>query len=440
MTSTMENGLLSLKWENHNKTFSNIVASLRYRDDYCDATISCDGKFYNVHKLVLSACSDYLKQMFERTNLLKSLLMHPVIILQDIRHEHLEALLDYIYVGEVNVLQADLAGLIRTAECLKIKGLAVPDDDVLRTFSGIEGTKRSIEEEISFEKRIKNETSNESDVSVATQSGHINEEDISANHNTVSDCNEISHRRLSQENVMLLNTVKEENLDPLIDHSQKNKQPEDQSQSKEEHYKTEQNKLEANLTEHQLSQIPMQIEPMRNSTSQVTTVSTHEIPNVSSLQEKFSVPTSIQHSEQYTRSWAPSGEQSSDQYSTAVVEFYSSDGQLLLAPVDGSKLWAQRGTSQCVICPFCSKSYNRKSAFLCHYKIHTGERPHVCPHCGHRFIQKSTLDAHIKTHTGEKPFSCPYCSFRFTRRSSVKDHILRRHKNESIDIVVSMQQ
>lgn len=54
-----------------------------------------------------------------------------MIVLKDIKHDDLEALMNYMYVGEVNVLQERLAGLIKAAECLKIKGLAVPDEDPL---------------------------------------------------------------------------------------------------------------------------------------------------------------------------------------------------------------------------------------------------------------------------------------------------------------------
>ena len=52
-----------------------------------------------------------------------------MVVLKDIRKSHLEALLDYMYVGEVDVKQSELAGLIKAAECLRIKGLAVPDED-----------------------------------------------------------------------------------------------------------------------------------------------------------------------------------------------------------------------------------------------------------------------------------------------------------------------
>ncbi|CAL4171687.1 unnamed protein product, partial [Meganyctiphanes norvegica] len=124
----MESGLLSLKWENHRVTFSEVLSTIRKKRQYCDATIACEGRFYKVHKMVMSACSDYLEHMFEETNLNNSVATHPVIVLQDIRCKHLEALLDYMYVGEVNVVQADLPSLIKAADCLRIKGLAVPDD------------------------------------------------------------------------------------------------------------------------------------------------------------------------------------------------------------------------------------------------------------------------------------------------------------------------
>ncbi|KAA0202852.1 hypothetical protein HAZT_HAZT010936 [Hyalella azteca] len=45
------------------------------------------------------------------------------------RGEDLEALLDYMYAGEVEVKHSSLASLIKAAECLCIKGLAVPDGD-----------------------------------------------------------------------------------------------------------------------------------------------------------------------------------------------------------------------------------------------------------------------------------------------------------------------
>lgn len=86
-------------------------------------TLACDGQFFPVHKLVLSVCSEYFEEILRQTTCSK-----PVIVLKDIRHNDLQALLNYMYAGEANVPQSDLARLIKAAESLRIKGLAVPDE------------------------------------------------------------------------------------------------------------------------------------------------------------------------------------------------------------------------------------------------------------------------------------------------------------------------
>ncbi|XP_042214790.1 longitudinals lacking protein, isoforms H/M/V-like isoform X3 [Homarus americanus] len=116
-------GLLSLRWNNHRTSFLQVLSSLKDKQTYSDVTLACGGKFYSVHKFVLSTCSEYFVDIMEKTPC-----KHPIIVLKDIRHQDLEALLNYMYLGEVNVLQTELGGLIKAAECLRIKGLAVPDE------------------------------------------------------------------------------------------------------------------------------------------------------------------------------------------------------------------------------------------------------------------------------------------------------------------------
>ncbi|KAK8752270.1 hypothetical protein OTU49_017496 [Cherax quadricarinatus] len=119
----MGDGMLSLYWNNHKTTFCHILSTLREKERYTDATLACDGKFYPVHKLVLSTCSAYFESMFEHTPC-----KHPVIVLKDVKPDELEALLSYMYAGVVSVAQNDLSRLIKAAEMLQIKGLAVPDE------------------------------------------------------------------------------------------------------------------------------------------------------------------------------------------------------------------------------------------------------------------------------------------------------------------------
>lgn len=81
--------------------------------------------------MVLSTCSEYFSDIFDRTPC-----KNPVVVLKDINCQDLEFLLDYMYIGEVNVRQNELSSLIKAAECLRIKGLAVPDEEPKKNGSG----------------------------------------------------------------------------------------------------------------------------------------------------------------------------------------------------------------------------------------------------------------------------------------------------------------
>ncbi|CAG2052896.1 unnamed protein product [Timema podura] len=52
---------------------------------------------------------------------------HPIVIMKDVGHKELVSILEFMYRGEVNVRQEELASFLKTAESLQVKGLTGDD-------------------------------------------------------------------------------------------------------------------------------------------------------------------------------------------------------------------------------------------------------------------------------------------------------------------------
>ena len=52
-----------------------------------------------------------------------------MFFLKDTSYPDLAAVVEFVYKGEVNVLQSQLATFLKTAEMLQVKGLSGDDDD-----------------------------------------------------------------------------------------------------------------------------------------------------------------------------------------------------------------------------------------------------------------------------------------------------------------------
>lgn len=61
--------LFCLKWSNFQNSVSSEFKKLREDDDLVDITFACEGGTYGAHKLVLFACSPYLKAVLKVSQL-----------------------------------------------------------------------------------------------------------------------------------------------------------------------------------------------------------------------------------------------------------------------------------------------------------------------------------------------------------------------------------
>ncbi|CAO1407837.1 unnamed protein product [Diamesa hyperborea] len=107
-----------LRWNNYQSSITSAFENLRDDEDFVDVTLACDGRSLKAHRVVLSACSPYFRELLKSTPC-----KHPVIVLQDVAFTDLHALVEFIYHGEVNVHQRSLSSFLKTAEVLRVSGL-----------------------------------------------------------------------------------------------------------------------------------------------------------------------------------------------------------------------------------------------------------------------------------------------------------------------------
>lgn len=108
-----------LRWNNHQTNLTNVFVQLFQSEEFTDTTLFCEGgPPVKCHKMVLAACSSYFQSVFAEVPG-----KHSAVVLKDVGHSEMKAILDYMYKGEVNIAHDQLAALLKVAEMLKVKGL-----------------------------------------------------------------------------------------------------------------------------------------------------------------------------------------------------------------------------------------------------------------------------------------------------------------------------
>lgn len=62
---TMTADHFCLKWNNYQLNMVTELDNLRTSEDLVDVTLSCDGQLFKAHKVVLSMCSSYFRNVFK---------------------------------------------------------------------------------------------------------------------------------------------------------------------------------------------------------------------------------------------------------------------------------------------------------------------------------------------------------------------------------------
>jgi len=114
-----------LRWNDFESNVSGAFRELREDSDFFDVTLATSdsgNRTLQAHKVILSACSNFFKQMLRQQTRAHAH-PHPFIYLRGVSYNDLLSVLDFMYHGEVNVAQDDLNSFLAVAEELQIKGL-----------------------------------------------------------------------------------------------------------------------------------------------------------------------------------------------------------------------------------------------------------------------------------------------------------------------------
>ncbi|XP_045582580.1 protein tramtrack, beta isoform isoform X12 [Procambarus clarkii] len=457
----MGDGMLSLSWNNHRATFCHILATLREKERYTDVTLACEGKFYPVHKLVLSTCSEYFESMFEQTPC-----KHPIVVLKDVKPEELEALLSYMYAGVVNVAQNDLARLIKVAELLKIKGLAVPDEPPPQE---VEAKKTHTppwscrdDRTSPHPKRRRKESgtpqgetqASNSPTSPQASPHHVESDHNQDNSRTPSESHVSEHRidvseRIEQRQdmssdqnvdcqtkqgsplqVMIDETlVKEEIVDSLDDSRDNMLDSALDYGSLSADSRVENSTGDNSAPDHHSQMLP-------NKYDQSLVSSQPHLPDA--VVEALAGPSGMQ-------GWLGGNELSGG---FSAVDSYSGEGrhQDLRQSLPGQQpqghqlgVWASIRRKARGRRPGAFGSYNKSSngdnksskgdAKKCiHFRNWNSHvKKFECIYCSYFTITSTNLLNHMRTHTGEKPFACAHCPYRSTQKGNLRTHINKHH-------------
>ena len=128
-------------WTDFSEENLNTRKELLNNGHFTDVTlISDDFKTFNAHRSILFPASNLLKQLL----LMEQCKSQPTLFLKGIKSQFLDAILQFIYLGEVSVAEADVKQLIKCAKDLDLKSF---DGNIPTTQSDIDNYALSEEDE-----------------------------------------------------------------------------------------------------------------------------------------------------------------------------------------------------------------------------------------------------------------------------------------------------
>jgi len=138
-----------LKWNSYKNSVTSAFKNLRDNQEFVDVTLSAEGQNCQAHRVVLSASSPYFRDLLGGLQYWQ----HPVLLLRDVPHQDLLAVLEFVYVGQVNISQGQLQSFLRTAQYLQISGL-VEDEATTNSNGEVRDGNKQVKRKVASETEL----------------------------------------------------------------------------------------------------------------------------------------------------------------------------------------------------------------------------------------------------------------------------------------------
>ena len=120
----MDSEMFNLTWDAFQLSAKEAFRSLVNEEDFMDVTLACDDdKQIKAHKVILSACSPFFKNILSRNPH-----PNPLLFISGVTFRDLKAILNFMYLGETNVEQNHLDSFMSACNIIKVRGLTEPEN------------------------------------------------------------------------------------------------------------------------------------------------------------------------------------------------------------------------------------------------------------------------------------------------------------------------
>eukprot|EP00092_Neocalanus_flemingeri_P002804 GFUD01003001.1.p1 GENE.GFUD01003001.1~~GFUD01003001.1.p1 ORF type:complete len:381 (-),score=90.03 GFUD01003001.1:115-1257(-) len=330
-----------LKWNDHHSVFFSNAEKLCHGSLLTDVVISAGGTLFQAHKLVLSVCSKFFQDVFSQPILSQP--QSTVIYLKDVEAKHMQLLLSYMYRGEVDVEDNELAEFLKTASGLQIKGLSEQENPSKQQKEIIpekpKHTKSFLNHVDSSVPKRKPERPVTPPVTKATHHSYQPTEEITIEDNPPA-------KRIKEESVVL-----------------------------------DQDEPTSTWTNHPKPNVPI-------------TPKAPEIPRQTTNQPtNYMVSQTNQPEADYMDDYTDySGEMMYEEEDQTLQNYNQTDqGATWKISHPEDKL------NKAYPCEMCSMSFSQKWLLKRHWKTHTGDKPYKCSICLRSFSLRDSCTRHLKT-------------------------------------------